>query len=633
MISKCSSQEECFQNVEKAFFGFDYSSLPFETQDSLTRYKNHVALSWLYYTQAKQKVDEINRTCLSNDQTFLPKQVNELNHYIIKAFDEMDSANKQAFAILALEEALLREEEVELVNEEDAYDVLIELNAQLGKLYDSSLNVPGLVDQYFKVSEEFQEHAQSIGLNDSFMREYYLLETVQKYDKPFLSLVKGHPLFLTITKDAAQAFIERLLSMDKLTAIMQALPSIQPFKTLSIYNAYAGTKESITREFSELMQFDAQARAELSKSIQAFTRESKRQLELAERQAQSLQASTPLTREAEANLLQEATLPVASPDTISEEPGSLDTQSLPEFQEKTLARLQSLKAELSAVETASLHFTLSKGMILSKLKTILKEATLIQHDTSLVSQEAFQQVTALCNAKASKSQELLNQRNNEPSESLTLLQLQNKVAQDLQAYQGLEEESKLLACSRLSKDLQELQSATANMRVFNGSIGEQTNQCMQSVTALARSELADASIFKPQTLALESLREGLEPLEFLSECQRIEAKATQFIMESERVQAILQSFTALQHAVAILQSLSRESSAPAFPEGLSMQEEFASRLQPSRLTRLTLNEAEEMHRELQNVLQEADTRLQEQARQLVRKPSITFQKDSRVRAN
>jgi len=75
-----------------------------ELQERLYSYKNNVALSWLYFNNARQSISKIHGICNGNsDIAALPFNLNELNHNMGKAFEFSSRANNESFAIILLE--------------------------------------------------------------------------------------------------------------------------------------------------------------------------------------------------------------------------------------------------------------------------------------------------------------------------------------------------------------------------------------------------------------------------------------------------------------------------------------------------------------------------------------------------
>ena len=87
-IPACESQEKCFAEVEKNFFSFNQNLFSSSVQQKLHSYKNHVALSWLYFNHSKKLLKQINTACRNESYPELPSLVNKLNHFLTSSFTQ-----------------------------------------------------------------------------------------------------------------------------------------------------------------------------------------------------------------------------------------------------------------------------------------------------------------------------------------------------------------------------------------------------------------------------------------------------------------------------------------------------------------------------------------------------------------
>ena len=90
-VPQCNSESDCFQKVERAFFGFSQEYFSKNVSTELYYYKNDLALSWFYYNKALANIREINNICnLQENLQNLEAQVNEFNRNLQNAFGKAD---------------------------------------------------------------------------------------------------------------------------------------------------------------------------------------------------------------------------------------------------------------------------------------------------------------------------------------------------------------------------------------------------------------------------------------------------------------------------------------------------------------------------------------------------------------
>lgn len=266
-VPECDSQEECFEELEERLFGFPEQELDFGVRQELFKYKNHVARSWLYYNRALKRVNEIRSICLSRkDFKRLSMLTNELNHFLLMAFDEADKANLQSFSILFLEASELEREDVSKIREEQLFDVFIKINNNLNLLsqQDFSGSDHSYYARFLKKVKEFNELSQAKGFYSIALRQFGPQDFVFPFSnvlgKGFVKRYRDKVFFLPFLGEAFSSFVSFLSGSHDLFESLELIRRSPTFEFLNIYSDLLGEKDSVLAEFSSLVKGDCLSR-------------------------------------------------------------------------------------------------------------------------------------------------------------------------------------------------------------------------------------------------------------------------------------------------------------------------------------------------------------------------------------
>jgi hypothetical protein len=83
-VPKCSSVEDCFSKVEQSFFDFEEGVFNPRIQSRLYYYKNEVALSWFYFSSARENLKQIFSACATNSPALLAKKPERIEPQFVK---------------------------------------------------------------------------------------------------------------------------------------------------------------------------------------------------------------------------------------------------------------------------------------------------------------------------------------------------------------------------------------------------------------------------------------------------------------------------------------------------------------------------------------------------------------------
>ncbi|MCX6802760.1 MAG: hypothetical protein NT067_06640 [Candidatus Diapherotrites archaeon] len=267
VVPHCDSQEECFEALDKNMFGFPEESLDYSVRQELFEFKNRVARSWLYYNRALDRVNEIRSACMDGKKLEeLPRLSNELNNFLLMAFEEADKADMKSVSILALESSMLERDEVQKMREEQLFDVFIKIGNNLG--LRSSPESAGQSGGYYarlllKIGE-FNRLAEAKGLEPIALQQYGAedfsfsfagilgKEFVQEYGKKYF--------FVPFLGSAFASFVSFLSGSSNLGQSLELLRNSPSFEFLGIYSGLLGEKDSVLAEFSYLLKEDCISR-------------------------------------------------------------------------------------------------------------------------------------------------------------------------------------------------------------------------------------------------------------------------------------------------------------------------------------------------------------------------------------
>lgn len=289
-IPKCNTQNECFSKVDDSFFNSNTGSIPTLTSQELYYFKNYVALSWLYYNKSLKNISKINEICSSNsNHTQILTQLNELNHNLIKAFEESDNAHKKSFSILLIEKITLENESIEKIKEEPLYDYYILLNTNTNELSTPETEKSNsYVSFYFQQIEKFEILTQKTGFQKITAVSYTPIDFVETYNKQVLNQIPDTVFYIPLIKTAISSSFSFLSDVTKTRQAVSLLSMYPSFEFIQSYNNFMGTENSSVKKFTELISKGQSYRQNLINSNTKFYSEIEQNLDEIETKINSL---------------------------------------------------------------------------------------------------------------------------------------------------------------------------------------------------------------------------------------------------------------------------------------------------------------------------------------------------------
>jgi len=481
-VPECETQEECFDKLEARVFGYETDSLGFDSQQLLFEFKNHTARSWLYYNRAKTKIDGVREICYTGKSfAALPGKVNELNHELELAFKEADSAGFKSAAFMVNEITDLERERIELVPEEDLFDVYIKFNGNLNALSPNSI---GKGDSYFhktiQKAREFESIKNEFGLDEEILTEFGIEDLVAPLlDSTSRELIKKNRkriFFLPSLGPVFSSFISYLGAQSDLTLILKKLRSAQSFEFIQIYSEIMGEKESLLDEFSDLVKQDCVSRRFIEVEIEALDARLLKNLGLLEEKTRS--AGFEEYSFVDENMF---ALLYSGSDESPFAYRKYDFESIREFWEKGDARISKLNSNYSAVKSGIQRDSLTKGRQLMDLKALTTESEDLLSALEYIEVDLLQGLQTQCLSKTQETRANLKESEFYPE----ITYLKTRVETVLLLYSEASTESeKLFYCRKLLFALNELENNKETAEQHRKELLAQIGTCLDELDIL-----------------------------------------------------------------------------------------------------------------------------------------------------
>lgn len=578
-IPKCSSQEECFEKVRKNFFSFDKNLFSGSVQQKMHLYQNQVARSWLYYNKALEKLKQINSACYSDNYSVLPSLVNELNHLLLKSFEEMDNASLTSFSILLAEKSDLEEEEIHLIKEEDLFDDYVKVNANLNDLLISPYESPSTssyVSLYFSRMNEVQSSLSSLGFKKDYSAEFSLLDLVDYYDQDLLNQVEDKKFYVPLLKNSFLSFISLISEQNDLASAVSILLSMDSFSLFSALNSLAGADNSVVGEFSFILRDDFLHRNELEQRAGKLEKESSELISLSQKKINQLSSSPYASFDS--NFLADlySLLEQSPSSSITTQKFSFsDTVS---FRNEAEKELLILKEKFNSVKEAHFFNSISLGERISLLKEIFNELQLMNDEIDYFNSEVVKGLEILCDSRI----ELIGSSIKEVSteeDSVLISDLKARIEFKLASYDSLSLEEKLFQCREIVSSFKELQTVLNDFNSYNKSIYFKADECFSFLDKLFNSSL-DLSDFLERYNSLKELPPSFaEPSFIRISCFRLMEDVKEFLFNyNPKIKKINEDYA---EAISLLDEINEVSSlngnSPAyFNEKIRKLDEFFS---------------------------------------------------------
>ncbi len=532
-IPECSSQEDCFKEVEKHLFDFK-QTFSFESSDKLHSYKNNLASSWLYFNKSLKLVKELNRLCYSDDFSFLPEKTNELVFSLEKAFEFSDKASLDSFSFLLTEKNFLNKQNIELIPEELLFDDFILFNHNLNELstpeiYKSS---GSYVSKYFNASAEFNDFSSKFGFYSLYLNEFTSSDLINFYQKDALDSVKSNKFYVPLMKKTFSSVSSFIFGLNDLKRTVSVLNSIPSNKLFFLYGNFVSPKNSVASEFSLLVKKVSEHKLSLNESNNSLVLEIESDFNEISFKLDELSVSSVsrfdsnitsfLFEELNASFISENKNEIFSAET---------------FVFESRKKLSLLKSKFNELKRKDSFNEISLGKKSSLLKQIKAETLSLKEDIGFFAGAFIDELIVLCSTKTELISSELNQKDFS-SFSWEITSLASRTAVKIDLFEDASKEQKIIYCKDTILLKKQLDSALENQEKFLLSSSESLNECISSLEKIFYSK--NLSVFVDSFYSLKSMQKNRLPFSYLLDsCSDLKKRITVYLYsyDEEIIQA------------------------------------------------------------------------------------------------
>lgn len=551
-VPECNTQEECFAVAENELFGFDVKVFSSPVQEDISSFKNSLAKSWLYSNKAKAVAREIQGICSSNDHSLLPSKANELNFFVVKAFEEIEAMNSKAFSVLVLEASALEREEVELVSEEPLFDSFVEYNNALNELSDpKGFESDSFVSKYYSSSQKFQDLSESIGLKEQYVAEVGVLDLVDKYDDFVVSKIFQKNAFVVQIKEAVSSIVSAVKDARSLSNSVSLLEKIQAFNVFEGIDSFSGLDNSVASKFALLLRKDSESRKEL------LERNSFLKKEIISLINSSNSGISSLSFE-ELSFFDEKFL--SEMFSLFGEKSAIQVtryefSSISGFQKEAGEKLAVLKNRFNLLESEIFLDSVSLGKEAFELKEIYSELKYLDESIAFVDEEVVSGVEGLCNSRVGFLEKEIESLSVSENSLSNALDLKLRLKQRISNYSSLERKEKLAQCKIILEDFELLKENVQEITYFEENFNSSTEKCISSLDSFFGSSI-DLSTYFQEYSSIKKLKQPfINPVQVFEQCAYLEKKVKEKALQDNIVKDIISNYFSSKQYLSDLQVL------------------------------------------------------------------------------
>ncbi len=610
-VPECDSQGECFSLLESSLFDFDVSVFSPGVQTELQNYKNNVALSWLYFNNAKANIDEIHSICTSSSSLdSLPQKVNDLMHNLGMAFQSSDSANLSSFLILNLERQDLQQQDVNLIKEEPLFLDFALLSSNLVEMPVESCS-----------NETYRSTFRCLYIGEVQHFEELLKQSGFSYNLVSETTIGAAPNDLPQLDQAMFQFLDFLNECLKTVNSFQRLQSMPAFQFLQSYNQFMGQNNSVLQRFAVLMKNNALHRAALQQESNGLQQQIAEKLQDAE---QSLDAL--LSKEYasfDENFLNELYAVLGQDSAMAAQQYSI--QDLSQLEQKGRAELLQLQNRFSELVHLDFIKQLTIGKKAFELKELNNEAALLQENLDYLSSEALNGLLVLCNERIAAIDTQLESAAL-PAENadhfLQAADLKARTQYKIKQFNSAGSEAeKLLICRDAVTEFNRFSLALSDFRQLVSLQEESVANCFSSLSEIFKNagtaiDLSDFSLRYKQLQAIAQPYDDSAAVE--RRCSALLQEVEFFLGQNSSVRSIEEDFATASALMQTMRAINARDSSAVSRQALAGSESqfkyFSTFFSEGKLI---LSSALPVLDELQQQLQEFVLQLQESVKEAI----------------
>jgi len=508
-IPECTSQEQCFKEVEKLFV-FPADSFSGSSYQALNSYKNNLASSWLYFNKSLAVVKEINHLCETNNFSSLPEKTNELGFFLQKAFDFVDKANLDSFSFILLEKEFLDSQDIMLIPEEPLFDDFVLFNQNINELSVPSTekNSSSYVSAYFSASAKFNEFSSRTGFNSLYLNEFSSADLVGFYNKDALNLIDSKEFYVPLLKKTVSSLFSYVLGFDDLgrsLAVLKKMPSNELF---DLFGGFASSENSVAFNFSELVSNTALHKNSLKENNKTLSSETDDLIPETSSELDSLSFSS--INKFDSNVLY-FLFENLERNSISEKEHGVD--SIETFVFDSEQKLFFIKNSFNELKRQQYFDEITLGELTNSLKKTNSELVSLNQDIDYYSDEIFVELTILCDTKTKSIEQEFNSVDFS-GKPWSIVSIASKTAVKISEYNKSSGEEKLLYCSEIISSFNELSLALKDNEKFFLESGKSFDECFSSLEKLFYSK--NLLQFIDAFYSLKSMKEQNLDIAYLS---------------------------------------------------------------------------------------------------------------------
>ncbi|MEW6295510.1 MAG: hypothetical protein AB1467_04425 [Candidatus Diapherotrites archaeon] len=552
-IPDCSSQEECFNSVEKNFFSFDQSIFSFNSNRRLHEFKNHLAASWLYFNKALKEIKTINSLCSSGSTEILPSHVNELNFFLSNSLQEYDSSMKDSIAFVELESDSLDGEKISLVKEEALFDDFILFNNELNELGQKSISFDAnsFASQYKLKASELSAFFSENGFKSDYLQEFNSYDLLDFMEKRTVENIQSKNIFVPVMKLAFSGIISFLERQDEFARTIKILRSMPAFSLMEFYDSVAGSRNSVAASFALLVQNDALHRSQLQQKSSALESElNKKFTEIDDKlNSQDLSFFEGLNQ----NFLSSLNDSFVSSFISSSEEASFS--DLGSFKSDSSAKLSELKQDFFSLQQGFFLGRISLPEKLSKLKALSLSVNQFNSKIDFFSSDAVNGLIALCDARINS---IAGTKVPEgQKDSIELLDLKARLDFRVLEYRNSSEpKDKIFFCFQVLASFTRFDSASKDFSSFQAANSMKSKDCFDFLDRAFSSGL-DLSNFLEGFNQLKELKAdtSIDPSVLAGQCSGLESSVESFLFsENEAIARINSNYSEASKLMSLTES-------------------------------------------------------------------------------
>ena len=519
-VPECKTEQDCFNALQGKFFSFGQSVFSNELQERLYNYKNNVALSWLYFNNARQSISKIHEICNGNSGIAeLPFHLNELNHNMGKAFEFSSQANNESFAIILLEYSNLENDGIDFAKEEPLFGDFAVIADNLNSISQKSIceGKQNYSCFYLSQANSFSLLIAQTGFEQAVLSESNIFAMVSPNSKTVGKYLETE-FKIPVISPALEWIVNYFAAFFAMRDSVPALQKTPAFELMQSYNAFMGTENSCLQKFSAIMESDALHRAELEKESNELDLKAEQGLSAVQESIDSLLSSNYASFDE--NFFQKLYAGLSNESGIAAQQYSI--QDFGELNSQATARLSDLKQTLFEIRQKSALKEISLGEKLAGLKQLNAEIELLQQNIGYLSNEVLDGLLVLCNERSGFIEKQLQEAVLPEDYLLTASDLRARAEFKQNLFdEASSTEEKLLLCSQMVEEFENFSLALKDFEEYKLQEQLSLQGCFSSVELLLQySEAPGFQIddFKLRYLEMQSIE---KPYPDIAAVQRI----------------------------------------------------------------------------------------------------------------